>query len=174
MDAVHTESVCVNQVMMTHWCCIYLRKQKSQKSHSEFRLLWAPVHLQPRVGLGLVPLGACLTAGDWPKLSWHKGGGGGVEVGGAKQRTSVGTSCSRPVTRYCDELPLQQLTVCMMWSADAGGGQIVADPTLSDVYGCGSAGFSGNTHITPPQRSHTVVLFQSRQGGGAFSFQLNS
>lgn len=99
-----------------------------------------------------------------------------MEVGGAKQRTSVGTSCSRPVTRYCDELPLQQLTVCMITHVVSGcwGGQIVADPTLSDVYGCGSAGLSGNTHITPPQRSHTVVLFQSRKGGGAFSFQLNS
>lgn len=28
MDAIHTESVCVNQVMMTHWCSIYLRKQR--------------------------------------------------------------------------------------------------------------------------------------------------
>lgn len=173
MDAVHTESVCVNQVMMTHWCCIYLRKQKSQKSHSEFRLLWAPVHLQPRVGLGLVPLGACLTAGDWPKLSWHKGGGGVAWRWGERSREHLLEQAVAGLW-HCDELPLQQLTVCMMWSADAGGGQIVADPTLSDVYGCGSAGLSGNTHITPPQRSHTVVLFQSRQGGGAFSFQLNS
>lgn len=43
-----------------------------------------------------------------------------MEVGGAKQRTSVGTSCSCPVTRYCDELPLQQLTVCMITHVVSG------------------------------------------------------